>query len=85
MKTDGAISTIPSIYRCQACSACPDTHEVILWDCLPVPSFGNPNQAKVATISINPSDREFYKSGYQKDDSQPLCQNQRLPMLRNCL
>ena len=32
--------------------------EVIPWGC-PVPSFGNPSHSKIATLGINPSNREF--------------------------
>ena len=36
--------------------------EVIQWSC-PVPSFGDPTQAYVATLGINPSNREFLDGG----------------------
>ena len=35
-----------------------DGAEVIPWSC-PIPSFGDPYQSKVATLGINPSNREF--------------------------
>jgi hypothetical protein len=46
--------------RCDACESTA-AKDWILWDCLPVPVFGNPSapNVKVATVSINPSEYEF--------------------------
>src|SRR5690348_5636215 len=42
-------------------------NEVIHWGC-PVPSFGNLSTAKIATLGLNPSNREFVdKNGRELD------------------
>jgi hypothetical protein len=65
--------------RCDACQNS-DAKDWILWECLPVPAFGNPAGAnvKVATVSINPSEYEFRDS---KGQSHQL--EKRLPMLED--
>lgn len=45
--------------------------KVILEDTIPVPFFGDYNQATVATLSLNPSSEEFY-SNYGRGNSAPL-------------
>lgn len=45
--------------------------EDILQDTIPVPFFGEYNQATVATLSLNPSSAEFYSS-YGRSSSVPL-------------
>lgn len=45
--------------------------EEILEDTIPVPFFGEYNQASVATLSLNPSSEEFYSS-YGRNNSVPL-------------
>ncbi len=62
------------------CDACQDScaKDWILWDCLPVPAFGNPadSKVKVATLSLNPSEYEFRdKKGLARPSKT------RLPML----
>jgi hypothetical protein len=43
------------------------TTPIIPWSC-PVPSFGNPEKAKVATVGLNPSNREFVdNNGFELD------------------
>ena len=52
----------------------------ILWECLPVPAFGNPDKAgvKVATIAINPARSEFFL-----DKDHTKIEEERLPMLED--
>jgi hypothetical protein len=43
------------------------TTPIIPWSC-PVPSFGNPEKSKIATVGLNPSNREFVDdAGHELD------------------
>jgi hypothetical protein len=54
------------------------TSPIIPWSC-PVPSFGNPEKSKVATVGLNPSNREFVDDNGQELDGL----NRRFPTLNS--
>jgi hypothetical protein len=55
-----------------------DSESVLRWGC-PVPYFGRLSQARIATVGINPSGREFMDGEGNELDGQ----NRRLPTLRS--
>lgn len=71
------MSRSPDLLHCTDCAACARTREQILWNCLPVVSYGDLRQAAVITIGLNPSDNLFYRRGTRIP--KPL--EQRFPML----
>jgi hypothetical protein len=74
MNTEWAQSEIERCTLCRGTAA----EANVLWDCLPVPCFGNPDHSRVrvATISLNPSSLEFYRPDDRKKDK-----SERLPMV----
>jgi len=64
----------------ETCTACRGTaaEQNVLWDCLPVPCFGNPERSRVrvATVSLNPSSFEFVDGA-----GKPRPKEDRLPMV----
>src|SRR5690242_8754029 len=64
----------------ESCTRCRNSEAAgsILWDCLPVPCFGNPDHTRVraVTVSLNPSSLEFFDTGGR---AKP--ESERLPMV----
>lgn len=65
--------------RCTDCAAHEDTRRHILWDCLPIKSYGDVRQAQCVTVGLNPADNLFYK----RSTRAVRRRSDRLPMLED--